>query len=58
MDFATTAEDEAFRSELTTWLDENLDGFLAQWPGVEDARSTGAGAAGVMKFMERRRAWQ
>ncbi len=58
MDFATTAEDEAFRSELTTWLDENLDGFLAQWPGVEDALSTGAGAAGVMKFMERRRAWQ
>ncbi len=59
MDFAHTAEDEAFHSELTTWLDENLDGFLAEWPGVEDARSAGAaGAAGVMKSMERRRAWQ
>ncbi len=59
MDFAYKPEDEAFRSELTTWLDENLDGFLAEWPGVEDARSAGAaGAAGVMKSMERRRAWQ
>ena len=59
MDFAHTAEDEAFHSELTTWLDETLDGFLAEWPGVEDARSAGAaGAAGVMKSMERRRAWQ
>ncbi|MEE8477304.1 MAG: acyl-CoA dehydrogenase family protein [Gemmatimonadales bacterium] len=59
MDFAHTAEDEAFHSELTTWLDENLDGFLAEWPGDEDARSAGAaGAAGVMKSMERRRAWQ
>ena len=58
MDFAYTAEDEAFRGELMTWLDANLEGFLAEWPGVEDAQTAGAGASGVMKFMERRRAWQ
>ncbi len=59
MDFAYTAEDEAFRRELTTWLDENLDRFLADRPGVESAETEGAaGAAGVMKSMERRRAWQ
>ena len=59
MDFAYTAEDEAFRRELTTWLDENLDRFLADRPVVESGETEGAaGAAGVMKSMERRRAWQ
>ncbi len=31
MDFAHTAEDEAFRDELRGWLDEHLDPFLAEW---------------------------
>ena len=28
MDFAYTEEDEAFRAELRTWLDENLSDFV------------------------------
>ena len=38
MDFAYTAEDEAFRDELRGWLDEHLPKFLADWGGDEDAR--------------------
>jgi alkylation response protein AidB-like acyl-CoA dehydrogenase len=59
MDFAYTAEDEAFRTELTEWLDENLEKFLADWPTGEDAEeAAGPGAGGIMAAMERRRAWQ
>ena len=59
MDFAYTAEDEAFRAELVDWLDENLEKFLADWPTGEDAEeAAGAGAGGIMAAMERRRAWQ
>jgi alkylation response protein AidB-like acyl-CoA dehydrogenase len=59
MDFAYTAEDEAFRDELTEWLDENLDKFLADWPTGEDAEdAAGPGSGGIMAAMERRRAWQ
>ena len=59
MDFAYTAEDEAFRTELTDWLDENLDKFLADWPTGEDAEdAAGPGAGGILGAMERRRAWQ
>ncbi len=36
MDFAYTAEDEAFREELERWLDEHLPAFLRQW-GESDA---------------------
>ena len=70
MDFAHTAEDEAFRDELTSWLDERLPKFLAEWSDEPDA-GAGAGAdrssdttaddraaSGVMAAMERRRAWQ
>jgi alkylation response protein AidB-like acyl-CoA dehydrogenase len=49
MDFAYTAEDEAFRTELTEWLDENLEKFLADWPTGEDAEdAAGPGAGGIM----------
>jgi alkylation response protein AidB-like acyl-CoA dehydrogenase len=59
MDFAYTAEDEAFRTELVDWLDENLEKFLADWPTGDDAEdAAGAGAGGIMAAMERRRAWQ
>ncbi len=64
MDFADTAEDEAFRAELTGWLDDHLPKFLAEWSeeheGATDEAgdSAGAGAGGVMSQMERRRAWQ
>ena len=54
MDFAYTAEDEAFRTELVEWLDEHLPKFLAEW--VEE--SDGSGTGGVISQMERRRAWQ
>ena len=37
MDFAYTAEDEAFRDELVGWLDENLPKFLAEWSDEDDA---------------------
>ncbi len=33
MDFAFTAEDEAFRTELRTWLDRELPRFLEEWSG-------------------------
>jgi alkylation response protein AidB-like acyl-CoA dehydrogenase len=58
MDFGYTAEDEAFRDELASWLDANLPGFLAKWSDVDEEDATGPGAAGVMQSMERRRAWQ
>jgi len=58
MDFAYTAEDEAFRDELTGWLDEHLPAFLEKWADEGAAETAGAGASGVMGQMERRRAWQ
>ena len=59
MDFAYTAEDEAFRDELTSWLDEHLPPFLAEWAEDEAAEGAGdAGSGGVLSQMERRRAWQ
>ena len=56
MDFAHTPEDEAFRTELVTWLDEHLPKFLADWGGDDDAG--GALAAGVARSQERRKDWQ
>ena len=55
MDFAYTAEDEAFRDELTGWLDEHLPKFLTEW-AEEEGGAPGSG--GIMGQMERRRAWQ
>jgi alkylation response protein AidB-like acyl-CoA dehydrogenase len=50
MDFAHSAEDEAFRAELRGWLDENLPRFFTLHQD--------AGRVGIMAAMERRRAWQ
>ena len=62
MDFSYSAEDEAFRDELTTWLDENLPKFLTEWAGEEgssgDEDAPSAETGGIMHAMERRRAWQ
>jgi alkylation response protein AidB-like acyl-CoA dehydrogenase len=61
MDFAYTAEDEAFRDELTGWLDEHLPAFLAEWSEEEAEPPEGdsaPGSGGIMSQMERRRAWQ
>src|SRR5687768_13329027 len=60
MDFAYTAEDEAFRQELRDWLDENLSKFLAEWAdeNEDDGAEKAHEPAGIMKSMERRRAWQ
>ncbi|UCE84941.1 MAG: acyl-CoA dehydrogenase family protein [Deltaproteobacteria bacterium] len=57
MDFAYTNEDEAFRDELTAWLAKHLRPFLETWAGDDDAGDARS-AAGVMRSMERRRAWQ
>ncbi|MGH9027919.1 MAG: acyl-CoA dehydrogenase family protein [Acidimicrobiia bacterium] len=55
MDFAYSPEDEEFRSELRTWLEENLPKFLADWDTADD----GAGrTAGIERSQERRRDWQ
>jgi alkylation response protein AidB-like acyl-CoA dehydrogenase len=52
MDFAYTAEDEAFRAELRTWLRENIAAF-------EDAQADDpTTATGHAKQYERRKAWQ
>jgi alkylation response protein AidB-like acyl-CoA dehydrogenase len=51
MDFAYTAEDEAFRAELREWLDANLGDFL-QAGEIEDRQ------ANISRTMARRRAWQ
>ncbi len=57
MDFAYTPEDEAFRDELTQWLAEHLPPFLEKW-SADDEGDGPAGATGIMRSMERRRAWQ
>jgi alkylation response protein AidB-like acyl-CoA dehydrogenase len=53
MDFAFTAEDEAFRAELKDWLAANLADFEAEF-GAE--RETGG--AGLARLYNKRRAWQ
>src|SRR5262245_59794396 len=58
MDFAYSPEDEAFRDELLEWLDKNLPPFLQEWAGRGEDDTAGAGSAGVLSAMERRRAWQ
>ena len=64
MDFSYSEADEAFRAELTGWLEENLPKFLAEWSDDDaDAGGTAgggasSGGAGVLGQMERRRAWQ
>lgn len=52
MDFSYAPEDEAFRSELRTWLDANLPDFREQGeigPAQSDA---------TQRTMQRRQAWQ
>ena len=58
MDFAHSPEDEAFRHELRSWLDEHLPPFLAEWGEREPAAGGDGAKAGIMGAMERRRAWQ
>ena len=56
MDFALTPDDEAFREELRDWLDDHLPPFLEQ--GEIGDGGEGAPSAGIVRPMERRRAWQ
>jgi alkylation response protein AidB-like acyl-CoA dehydrogenase len=56
MDFAYEPEDLAFRDELTSWVDENLPKFLADWGGDDDPG--GPQSAGIARTQERRRDWQ
>ncbi len=52
MDFAYDADDEAFRAELTTWLDANLPDFAEQGEiGTDHADQ-------FTRTMARRQAWQ
>jgi alkylation response protein AidB-like acyl-CoA dehydrogenase len=55
MDFAYAPEDEAFRTELRNWLDENLPKFFSEHGDDGQAED---GRSGIMGAMERRRAWQ
>src|ERR1700738_3831501 len=52
MDFAYTAEDEAFRTELRAWLDANLPDFLDQGEIGEQHTDV------TRRTMARRQAWQ
>jgi alkylation response protein AidB-like acyl-CoA dehydrogenase len=57
MDFAFTAEDEAFRAELREWLDRELPRFLDDWSSGAD----GEGDAATESFdrtQARRQDWQ
>jgi alkylation response protein AidB-like acyl-CoA dehydrogenase len=56
VDFAYAPEDIAFRDELTSWLDEHLPKFLADWGGDDDPG--GPQSAGIARTQERRRDWQ
>lgn len=59
MDFAYSEQDEAFRAELRGWLDEELPKFLTEWSSDDDDDAADHdGGSGVMRQMERRRAWQ
>ena len=51
MDFAATAEDEAFRQELQTWLDANLPEFAAEGEIGDENNAD-------RRIMLRRQAWQ
>ena len=52
VDFALAPEDEAFRDELRSWLDEHLAPFLTSEEVTDDA------AMSTEKLQERRAAWQ
>ena len=56
MDFAFTAEDEAFRSELREWLDRELTRFLDEWSGSEDEAEDEV--EGFDRTQARRKEWQ
>ncbi len=53
MDFAFTAEDEAFREELREWLDRELPPFLEKW-----AAEDGGAESTFDRTQERRKDWQ
>src|SRR3954470_11518419 len=53
MDFAFTAEDEAFRTELREWLAANQADFEAEFGAERDT-----GGAGISRRHKKRRAWQ
>ncbi|MBV9285332.1 MAG: acyl-CoA dehydrogenase family protein, partial [Acidimicrobiia bacterium] len=53
MDFAYTEEDEAFRTELRTWLDANLPDFM-DGSEIEDPQSS----ANLSRRTVRQKAWQ
>ncbi len=52
MDFALAPEDEAFRDELRSWLDEHLPPFLEKEALDDDAKLSGQSS------QDRRAAWQ
>ncbi|MGZ4704514.1 MAG: acyl-CoA dehydrogenase family protein, partial [Acidimicrobiales bacterium] len=57
MDFAFTAEDEAFRAELREWLDRELPRFLDDWSKDGDDGDDGV-VEGFDRTQARRQDWQ
>ncbi len=57
MDFSLTADDEAFRDELTAWLDTNLPEFLADWVN-EGANPETTDSDRFARTQQRRQDWQ
>jgi alkylation response protein AidB-like acyl-CoA dehydrogenase len=56
MDFAFTAEDEAFRTELQEWIDENLPAFNAEWAASDEAHADAR--TRTDRAVAKRKAWQ
>ena len=52
MDYSHTEDDEAFRTELVDWLDENLPKFLAEWADNEDDAGAGPATGPMLAQME------
>ena len=56
MDFAFTAEDEAFRAELRDWLDAELPRFLDDW--TDDGADATPSVESFDRTQARRKDWQ
>jgi alkylation response protein AidB-like acyl-CoA dehydrogenase len=58
MDFAFTAEDEAFRDELRQWLDRELPRFLDDWSTEGEGEGEEEAVESFDRTQARRKDWQ
>ena len=58
MDFAFTAEDEAFRAELREWLDRELPRFLDDWSPEGQGEGEEEAVESFDRTQSRRKDWQ